>query len=72
MIQKQRFALNSFLCVGDFSFWKGKKPLNLRLKISHFIVSFFPHSESNERVLVFINDWGAASLNRSKMLHFII
>lgn len=67
MIQKQRFAFNFFLCGGLLFFWIEKKPLNLRLKISHFIVSFFPPSKSYERV--FINDWGAASLDKCKMLH---
>lgn len=65
MIQKQRFALNFFLCVWDFFFKKEKNPLNPRLKISHFIVSIFPSSKSYERVS--INDWEAASLNKSKV-----
>lgn len=46
-------------------FWKEKKPLNPRLKISHFIVSFSPPSKYFERI--FINDWGAASLNKRKI-----
>lgn len=53
------------LCVGLFFFWKEKKPLNPRLKISHFIVSVFPSSKSYESVS--INDWGAASLKKSKV-----
>lgn len=53
------------MCGTFFFFLKEKKPLNPRLKISHFIVSFPPPSKSYERV--FINDWGAASLNKCKV-----
>jgi len=64
MIQKQRFALNFFLCVWDFFLETGEafKP---QIKNKSFHSFLFPPSKSYERV--FINDWGAASLNKREV-----
>lgn len=69
MIQKQRYAFNFFLCGGLFFFFDREKAFKPQIKSKSFhCFLFFPPSKSYERV--FVNDWGTASLNKSKMLRF--